>query len=70
MIGAPGLTQPIQQALDAVPSQSETEVLATLSAQIQEPLANGGWEIGGLSLAHAVASIYGRMTFVTRQILA
>jgi hypothetical protein len=70
VIGAFGLTQSVQQAFDAIPRQSEIEILATISAQIQQPLANGSWEISGMSLVHAIASMYGLMTFATRQILA
>jgi hypothetical protein len=65
-----GLTQSVQQAFDAVPGQSQIEILATIPAQIQQPLANRSWEISRLSLDHAVASMYGFMTFATRQILA
>jgi hypothetical protein len=70
MIGAFGLTQSVQQAFSAIPRQGEIEILTTVSAQIQQPLANGSWEIDGLSLLHAVASIYGLMTFAMRQTLA
>lgn len=70
MIGAFGLTQSVQQALNAIPGQSEIEILTTGPAQIQKPLANGSREIDDLSLVHAMASMYGRMTFVTRQIMA
>jgi hypothetical protein len=70
MIGVFGLTQPVQQAFNAIPGQSQIEILAMIPAKIQQSLANGSWEIGGLSLVHAVASMYGLMTFATRQILA
>jgi hypothetical protein len=70
MIGAFGLTQSVQQPFSAIPRQGEIEILTTVTAQIQQPLANGSWQIGGLSLVHAVASMYGLMTFATRQILA
>jgi hypothetical protein len=70
VIGVFGLTQPVQQAFNAVSGQSQIEILATIPAQIQQSLANGSWEIGELSLVHAVASMYGLMTFATRQILA
>ena len=69
-IGAFGLTQAVQQAFNGIPGQREVEVLTTFSAQIQQPLPNGSWEIDGLSVLHAIASMYGLMTFVTRQILA
>jgi hypothetical protein len=70
LIGAFRVAQAVQQAFSAIPSQSEIEILATVSAQIQQPLANGSWEIGGLFFVHAVASMYGLMTFATRHILA
>ena len=70
MIGAFGLTQSVQQTFSAISRQGEVEILATISAQIQQPLANGSREIDGLSLVHVRASIYGLMTFATRQILA
>ena len=38
--------------------------------KIQQPLANGSWQIDKLSRVHVAASIYGLMTFATRQILA
>jgi hypothetical protein len=70
MIGAFGLAQSVQQTFNAVPGQCEIEILTTVSAQIQQPLANGSWKIGGLPLVHAIASMYGLMTLATRQVLA
>jgi hypothetical protein len=70
LISAFRLTQSVQQALSAIPRQGEIEILAAVSAQIQQALANRGWKIGGLFLVHPRASMYGFMTFATRPILA
>jgi len=65
-----GLAQPVEQAFCAIAGQGEIEIFTTGSVHLQEPLANGSWEIDELSFIHAIASMYGRITFVTRQILA
>jgi hypothetical protein len=70
MIGVFGLTQPVQQALNAIPGQSQIKILATIPAQIQQSLANGSRQVGWRFLVQEMASMYGLMTFATRQILA
>jgi hypothetical protein len=65
-----GLAQPVQQTFNTVPGQSQIEILATVSAQIQQTLANGRRQVGQRFLVQEMASMYGLMTFATRQILA
>lgn len=53
------------------PTEHELEVFAPRPRTIEQPLANGRDAVGGRrSGRHASASMYGRITRVTRQILA
>lgn len=48
--------KPTRQSLNRIACQNYLEILAPLSAQIQQLLANGSREVGRLRLAHTIAS--------------
>ena len=58
----------IEQPLERVSGEDKIERLTARSGAVSQPLANRGDEI--LRCAQAIASMYGRMTFVTRSISA
>jgi hypothetical protein len=70
-VGVRRLAEPVQEPFDAVPHEDQLELIAAFAGEVQQPLADGGGEVGRVPLGHdVIASTYGRMTFATRQTVA
>jgi hypothetical protein len=70
LIGPSRNTQAIQQALERVPSEQEVEIHFVGTRPIQQARTDGRTDILGRAHPAARDSMYGRITFATRQIAA
>ncbi len=64
------LAEAVEEALQCVARQNETEILAGAGGEIQKLLADGCCGDPGFDRLQVRASMYGLITFVTRQTLA
>jgi hypothetical protein len=64
------LAEAVEEAFECVARENKTEILAGAGGDIQEPLADGCSDFPGFDRLQVSASMYGLITFVTRQTLA
>ena len=54
--GVRRLCEPVEQTLQSVARQDELKLLAALAGEVHQALADGGHQVAGLPVRHAVAS--------------